>query len=134
MFINFQILPDIFKSLIALGVRLKQNQWQLFSSIISIKHNQSENGVKGANAEQQSKKLKNEEVLVPDQHRKQTNDKSKESVICYQCNKKGHYKLQCSELARKHLKNANQTPVREMHIKEKDQCPQKSLQVQSEGH
>ena len=26
VFINFQILPDIFKSLIALSVRLKQNQ------------------------------------------------------------------------------------------------------------
>ena len=39
VFINFQTLFDIFKSLIALDVRLKQNQQQLFSSIISIKHN-----------------------------------------------------------------------------------------------
>ena len=36
-FINFQTLPDTFKSLIALSARLKQNQQQLFSSAILTK-------------------------------------------------------------------------------------------------
>ena len=125
-FINFQTLPDIFKSLIALSVRLKQNQQQLFSSITSIKHNQSENGVKRANTGQQLKKPKSEKISASDQHRKQTDNKSKKDVICYQCNKKSHYKLQCFKLAKKQLKNTNQAPVREMHIKENDQYPQKT--------
>ena len=38
VFTNFQTLPDIFKSLVALGVKLKQNQQQLFSSITSTKY------------------------------------------------------------------------------------------------
>ena len=105
--INFQTLSNIFESLIALGVRLEQNQWQLPSSATSIKHSQSENGVKGTNTGQQSKKPRDEEVSVPSQHKRWTDDKSKKSVICYQCNKKGHYKSQCSELTREQLKNAN---------------------------
>ena len=44
--INFQTLPDTFKSLVALGARLEQNQWQLSSSATSTKHNWPENGVK----------------------------------------------------------------------------------------
>ena len=133
-FTNFQTLPDTFKSLVALSVRLEQNQWQLFSSTTLTKCNWSENDVKRANAEQQSKKLKNEEVLVSSQHREWTDDKSKKNVTCYQCNKKDHYKLQCSELAKEQPKNANQAPVGEMHVKGKDQHPQKILQVQSEEH
>ena len=134
MFINFQTLSDIFKSLIALSVRLKQSQWQLFSSIISIKHSWSENDVKRANAGQQSKKSKNKKVSVPDQHREWTNDRNKKSVICYQCNKKGYYRLQYSELIKKQFKNANQTPVRKVHIKGKNQYSQKTPQMQSERH
>ena len=89
---------------------------------------------KKTNTEQQSKKSRSEEVSASSQHKRQTDNKSKESVICYQCNKKGHYKSQCSELAKKQLKNVNQTPVRKVCVKEKDQCPQKSLQMQSKGH
>ena len=90
--------------------------------------------MKRANTGQQSKKSKNEEVSASDQHREQTDDKSKKNVICYQCNKKGHYKSQYSELVRKQPKNVNQAPVREMHVKGKDQCPQKTLWVQSKEH
>ena len=64
-FINFQTLSDIFESLVALSVRLEQNQQQLSSSIISIKHSQLENDVRERiNAEQQLKKPKGKEVLV----------------------------------------------------------------------
>ena len=55
-------------------------------------------------------------------------------MICYQCNKKGHYKSQCSELVREQPKNANQTPVREVHVKGKDQHPQKTSQIQNKRH
>ena len=89
--------------------------------------------MKGINAGQQSKKSRDEEVSVPNQHKRQTDDKSKKNVICYQYNKKGHYKLQCPELTREQPKNANQAPVGEVCVKGKDQCSQKSLQVQSEG-
>ena len=106
-FINFQTLPNTFESLIALGARLKQNQQQLSTSVTSIKHSQSENGVKRTNAEQQLKKLKNKEVSVPNQYKRQINDKSKKNVICYQCNKKGHYKSQCLKLIKKQFKNVN---------------------------
>ena len=68
--INFQILFDIFKSLVALGARLEQNQQQLSGSATLIKHNWSENGVKGINAGQQLKKLKSEEVSVFNQHKR----------------------------------------------------------------
>ena len=99
------------------------------------KHSQSENGVKDRiNAGQQSKKSRGEEVSVPNQYKRQINDKSKESVTCYQCNKKGHYKSQCPELVRKQLKNANQAPVGKVHIKGKDQHSQKVLQTQNKGH
>ena len=101
VFINFQILSDIFENLVALSVKLKQNQWQLSGSVISTKHNWLENDVKGINAEQQLKKLKGEEVSIPNQYKKQTDDKNKENVICYQYNKKGHYKSQCSKLIKK---------------------------------
>ena len=130
---NFQTLPDTFESLVALNTRLKQNQQQLSGNATSIKHSQPENSVKGINTGQQSKKPKSEEVSAPNQHKRQTDDKSKESVICYQCNKKGYYKLQCPELTKEQLKNANQTPVREVHVKGKDQHPQKSPQAQSKG-
>ena len=90
--------------------------------------------MKEANAEQQSKKLKNEKISVSDQHRKWTDDKSKKNVIYYQYNKKSHYKSQCSELTKEQFKNANQAPVKEVHIKEKDQHPQKSPQAQSKEH
>ena len=131
-FTNFQILPDTFESLIALGVRLEQNQWQLSSSTTLTKHSQSENDVReGTNAGQQSKKPKGEKISVPNQHKKWTDDKNKKGVICYQCNKKGHYKSQCPKLAREQLKNANQAPVKEVCVKGKDQHPQKSLQMQS---
>ena len=90
--------------------------------------------MKGANAGQQSKKPRSEEVSTPDQHRKQTDDRSKKNVICYQCNKKGHYKSQYPELTKKQPKNANQAPVGEMHTKGKDQHPQKTLQAQSKRH
>ena len=83
MFINFQTLLDTFESLVALSARLEQNQWQLPGSAISIKHSQSENGMKRTNAEQQSKKPKNEEVSASNQHKKWTDDKSKEDVTCY---------------------------------------------------
>ena len=93
-------------------------------------YSQSENDVKKkTNTEQQSKKLKDKEILVLNQHKKWTDDKNKKDVTCYQCNKKGHYKSQCSELAKKQLKNVNQAPVREMHVKEKDQHSQKTLQT-----
>ena len=46
--------------------------------------------------------------------------KLKKSVICYQYNKKGHYKLQCFELIREQLKNVNQIPVKKVYVKEKD--------------
>ena len=82
--------------------------------------------MKRTSAGQQSKKSRSEEVSAPNQQKKQIDNRSKEGVICYQCNKKGHYKLQCSELAKEQFKNANQTPVREMCVKGKDQCPQKS--------
>ena len=82
--------------------------------------------MKKANTRQQSKKSKNEKVSAFNQHREQINDRSKKDVICYQCNKKGHYKSQCSELAKKQPKNANQALVGEMHIKRKNQCPQKT--------
>ena len=85
------------------------------------------------NAGQQLKKLRSEEVSVLSQHKGQTDNRSKEGVICYQCNKKGHYKLQCSELAREQPKNANQAPVGEVHVKGKDQHPQKSPQAQNKG-
>ena len=134
MLINFQTLSDTFESLVALGARLEQNQQQLSSSTTLTKCSQPENGVKEANTEQQSKKPRGEEVSAPGQHREQTDDRSKEGVTCYQCNKKGHYKLQCPELAREQLKNVNQAPVREVHIKGKDQHPQKTPQAQSEGH
>ena len=62
---------------------------------------------KKTNTEQQSKKLKNEEVSAFNQHKEQTDDKSKKSVIFYQCNKKNHYKLQYSELTKEQSKNAN---------------------------
>ena len=62
--INFQTLSDTFESLVVLNVRLKQNQWQLSSSTISIKCSWSENGER-TNAGQQSKKPRGEEVLVP---------------------------------------------------------------------
>ena len=65
VFINFQILPDTFESLVALNVRLEQNQQQLSSSITLIKYNQLENGVKKINTGQQSKKLKSKEVSAP---------------------------------------------------------------------
>ena len=133
VFINFQILSDTFKSLVALSTRLKQNQQQLFSSAILIKHNQSENNVKRINTGQQSKKSKNEEVSVSNQHKSWINNKSKKNIICYQCNKKGHYKSQYLKLIKKQPKNANQTSVGKMCVKEKNQCPQKFLQVQSEG-
>ena len=55
-------------------------------------------------------------------------------MICYQCNKKGHYKSQCSELTRKQLKNVNQTSMKKVHVKRKDQCLKKSLQTQNEEH
>ena len=132
--INFQILPDIFKSLIALNVWLKQNQWQLFSSTTSIKHSQPENGVKErTNTGQQLKKPRGEEISAPNQHKGWTDNRSKKGVICYQCNKKGHYKSQYPELAREQPKNANQAPVGEVCVKGKDQHPQKSLWVQSKG-
>ena len=68
MLINFQILPDIFKSLVALNARLKQNQCQLSSSATSIKCSWPENGMKERiNAGQQLKKPKSEEVSVPNQ-------------------------------------------------------------------
>ena len=76
--------------------------------------------MKGANAEQQSKKPKSEKISVFNQHKEQTDNRSKKNVICYQCNKKDHYRSQCSELTRKQFKNINQAPVREMHIKKKD--------------
>ena len=130
--INFQILPNIFESLIALGVRLKQNQQQLFSSTTSTKHSQSKNNMeKKTNTEQQLKKLKDEKVSAFNQHKKQTDDKNKKNVIYYQCNKKGHYKSQCSELTKKQFKNANQTSVRKVCVKGKDQCLQKSPQTQN---
>ena len=56
--------------------------------------------MKRANTGQQSKKSKDEEISAPNQHKRQTDDRSKKNVICYQCNKKGHYKSQCPELAR----------------------------------
>ena len=130
-FINFQTLSDTFKSLIALDVRLEQNQWQLSSSIISIKCSWPENGVKEVNTEQQSKKSKSKEVSAPGQHREWIDDRSKKGVICYQCNKKGHYKSQYLKLTREQLKNVNQTPVGEVHVKGKDQHPQKIPQAQS---
>ena len=131
---NFQTLPDTFESLVALGAKLEQNQWQLSSSATSIKCSQPENGMKERiNTEQQLKKSRSEEVSVPNQHKRWTDDKSKKGVTCYQCNKKGHYKSQCPELAREQPKNANQAPVGEVCVKGKDQCPQKSLQVQNEG-
>ena len=69
--INFQTLPDTFKSLVALGVWLKQNQQQLFSSTTSIKCSQPENGMKERiNAGQQSKKPRGEEVSAPNQHKR----------------------------------------------------------------
>ena len=101
MFTNFQTLPDIFESLVALGARLKQNQQQLFSSTISTEHSQPENGMReGTNTGQQSKKPKSKEVSAPNQHKEQTDDKTKKGITCYQCNKKNHYKSQCSELTR----------------------------------
>ena len=132
MFINFQTLPDIFENLIALNARLKQNQWQLFSSTTLIKHSQSENDVKEVNAGQQLKKSKNEKISVPDQHKEWTDDKSKKNVTCYQCNKKGHYKLQYSELTKKQLKNVNQALMGEVHVKRKNQHSQKTSQAQNE--
>ena len=81
--INFQTLSDIFENLIALGVRLKQNQQQLSDSITLIKHSQSENGVKRINAGQQSKKSKSEKISAFNQQKKWTDDRSKENVICY---------------------------------------------------
>ena len=132
MFINFQTLSDTFESLIALNARLKQNQWQLFSNVILIKYNQSENDVKRINTEQQSKKPRGEKVSAPNQHKKWIDNKSKEGVICYQCNKKGHYKLQCSELMKEQPKNINQTSVRKVHVKRKDQHSQRFLWTQSE--
>ena len=131
-FINFQTLPDIFESLVALGARLEQNQWQLPDSATLIKCSQSENGVKGINTGQQSKKPKNEEISMFNQHKRWTDDKSKEGVIYYQCNKKNHYKLQYLKLTKKQFKNANQAPVREVHVKGKDQHSQKSSQMQNE--
>ena len=89
---------------------------------------------KRTNAGQQSKKLKSEEVSASNQHKKRINDRSKEGVICYQCNKKGHYKSQCFVLVKKQLKNINQTPVREVHIKKKDQHLQKFSQIQNKKH
>ena len=128
MFINFQTLPDTFESLVALGARLEQNQCQLSSSATSTKCSWPENGMKErTNAGQQLKKPRGEEISVSNQHKGQTDDRSKEGVTCYQCNKKGHYKLQCPKLAREQPKNANQAPVREVHVKGKDQHPQKSL-------
>ena len=127
VFINFQILSDIFKSLVALSIRLEQNQWQLSGNITLIKHNQSENSVKRINAGQQLKKPRGKEVSVLSQYKRQTDDRSKENVIYYQCNKKGHYKSQCSELTKKQFKNVNQISVREMCIKGKDQHSQKCL-------
>ena len=59
---------------------------------------------------------------------------TKKNVICYQCNKKGHYKLQCFELIKKQFKNANQTSVRKIYIKGKNQCLQKTSQMQSKRH
>ena len=56
---------------------------------------------------QQLKKLKGEKVSASNQHKKQTDDRNKKGVICYQCNKKGYYKSQCFELTKKQLKNAN---------------------------
>ena len=130
MFTNFQILSNTFKSLVTLNARLKQNQWQLFSSTTSIKCSWLENGVKERiNTEQQLKKLKSEEVSASNQHKRWTDDKSKKNVICYQCNKKNHYKSQYSELIKKQFKNVNQAFVREVHVKRKDQCSQKSLQM-----
>ena len=87
--------------------------------------------MKEINTEQQSKKSRNEKVSALNQHKRQTDDKNKKNVTCYQCNKKGHYKSQCSELTKKQFKNANQTPVEEVHIKEKDQHSQKFSQAQS---
>ena len=131
---NFQILSDIFESLVALGVRLEQNQHQLFSSAILIKHSWLENGMKKRiNAEQQSKKSKSEKISAFNQQKKWTDNRNKKGVTCYQCNKKGHYKLQCFELIREQLKNANQAPVGKVCVKGKDQHSQKSPQVQSEG-
>ena len=83
---------------------------------------------------QQSKKSKSEKISASDQHREQTDDKSKKDVTCYQCNKKGHYKSQCSELTKKQFKNANQAPVREVHVKGKDQHLQKIPQMQNKRH
>ena len=117
---NFQTLPDIFESLVALSIRLEQNQQQLPGSATLIKYSQPKNGVKRINTGQQSKKSKGEEVSASNQHKEQTDDKSKEDVICYQCNKKGHYKSQYSKLTREQSKNVNQAPVREMHVKGKD--------------
>ena len=93
MFINFQTLSDIFESLVALNVRLKQNQQQLSDSAISIKCSWPENGMKRINIEQQLKKPKNEEISALNQQKRWIDDKSKKNVIYYQCNKKGHYKL-----------------------------------------
>ena len=130
---NFQTLPNTFESLVALSARLKQNQQQLPGSATSIKCSQSENGVKGTNTGQQLKKPRNEEISVSSQHKRWTDDKSKKDVICYQCNKKGHYKSQYPELTKKQFKNVNQTPVGEMCVKGKNQHLQKSSQAQSEG-
>ena len=132
VFINFQTLPDTFESLVALSARLKQNQWQLPGSAILIKCSWPENGMKRTNTGQQSKKPKNEEVSAFNQHKRWTDDKNKKNVTCYQCNKKGHYKLQYSKVARKQFKNANQAPVRKVCVKGKYQCSQKSLWVQNE--
>ena len=65
------------------------------------------------------------------QHKRQTDDKNKKNVICYQCNKKDYYKSQCSELVKKQFKNVNQASVKEMCVKGKDQHSQKFLQMQS---
>ena len=69
-FTNFQTLLNIFESLIALSVRLKQNQQQLSDNAISIKYSQSENGVKRINTEQQLKKLKNKKISAFSQYKK----------------------------------------------------------------
>ena len=50
-------------------------------------------------------------------------------MICYQCNKKGYYKLQYSELTKKQFKNVNQGSVKKVYIKGKDQHSQKTLQM-----
>ena len=109
---------------------LKQNQQQLSSKDTSSKQScQKTDNKKNINTNQSSKKCCAEEMTVSTQLKSQVEDKQKKSIICYQCQKKNHYKSQCSELTSEQGKNVNWVSVKEVQIKKKDQHSLKTLQT-----